>query len=339
MSTIRNITLITVALVAVLALSGCTREITTVLQEPVEPSSCFECHGDNDLSIIAITTQWENSVHASGNNTNRNSASCAKCHTGDGFIQFANGEDVTTANNPSVIHCFVCHAPHSEGNFGMRITEAQELVTGVSYDLGMGNTCAVCHQARKAFDTSFNGSSINSSYWGPHHGTQSDLLLASNGHEYDGYTYNETQWHRTDTADGCVDCHVRTGGQNWLVGGHSFNMSSEIPGAVGEDPTYEITTESCENCHIDYDQDDFDYRGVQTDVETLLEDLSTALTAAGLLSGGRPNNGFLVADPDSAGALWNFLLIEEDRSHGIHNPTYAKDLLQSSLDYLTGGAK
>ena len=338
MSTSRNLTLIFMALVAMLALVGCTREITTVVSETPEPASCMECHGDDDLNIIAITTQWENSVHASGNNTSRNSASCAKCHTGDGFIQFANGEDVTTANNPAVIHCFVCHAPHSEGNFGLRVTEPQEMQDGTSADLGMGNLCTVCHQARRAFATYFNGSSINSSHWGPHYGTQGDLLNASNGYEYDSYTYNETQWHRTQTADGCVDCHVRTGGQNWVVGGHSFNMSAEIPGAVGEDPTYVITTESCENCHVDFDQNDFDYNGVQTEVETLLEELGTALTAAGLMVDGHPNSGFMVADPDSAGALWNYLVVEDDRSHGIHNPDYIKDLLQSSIDFL-GGVK
>ncbi len=35
-----------------------------------------------------------------------------------------------------------------------------------------------------------------------------------------------------------------------------------------------------------------------------------------------------------AGALWNYLTVLEDRSDGVHNPKYAKDLLQAAIDAL-----
>jgi len=39
---------------------------------------------------------------------------------------------------------------------------------------------------------------------------------------------------------------------------------------------------------------------------------------------------------DTAGALWNFLMAEEDRSRGVHNSDFIKSLLDSSIKYLNG---
>ena len=36
-------------------------------------------------------------------------------------------------------------------------------------------------------------------------------------------------------------------------------------------------------------------------------------------------------------ALYNYLFVTEDRSHGVHNPKYAAAILQASIDDLTGG--
>ena len=37
-----------------------------------------------------------------------------------------------------------------------------------------------------------------------------------------------------------------------------------------------------------------------------------------------------------AAALWNYKMIYYDHSHGVHNPKYAKDLVQNSIDALNG---
>ncbi len=39
-------------------------------------------------------------------------------------------------------------------------------------------------------------------------------------------------------------------------------------------------------------------------------------------------------DIDLAGALWNYVLIKEDRSLGVHNPDYIRDLLETSIAYV-----
>lgn len=55
--------------------------------------------------------------------------------------------------------------------------------------------------------------------------------------------------------------------------------------------------------------------------------------ASGNCSGGR-----LVTDPiadgNVAGAIYNFKFLVEDRSHGVHNFKYARDLMVHSIDYI-----
>jgi hypothetical protein len=50
---------------------------------------------------------------------------------------------------------------------------------------------------------------------------------------------------------------------------------------------------------------------------------------------GHPLDGVFTSQ-DSAGAVWNYLLVEEDRSLGIHNPEYAIDLLNSAIEFIQG---
>ncbi|MDH3215639.1 MAG: hypothetical protein OEN01_05000 [Candidatus Krumholzibacteria bacterium] len=68
-----------------------------------------------------------------------------------------------------MIHCFTCHAPHSNGNFSLRVTAPQTLQNGVSHDIKKGNICVACHQARRNVDTYVDiGTVTLSEHWGPH---------------------------------------------------------------------------------------------------------------------------------------------------------------------------
>ena len=51
MSLTRKHLMILAAIVGLMALTACTREITTIVQEEPQPSSCFECHSDTDLAV------------------------------------------------------------------------------------------------------------------------------------------------------------------------------------------------------------------------------------------------------------------------------------------------
>lgn len=334
MSVLKRIVVLALALgVVAMFFSACDRTITRVEQVDSGPANCFECHSDQNTFIVAAYEQWKNSVHASSLNIDRgSSASCAGCHISEGFVQRANGETVTGNPNPTPIHCFTCHAPHTEGNFSLRWTKIATLENGAKFDLGDGNLCVACHHARDSIDDITSGTSvkITSTHWGPHHSVQGDNLIGSNGYMYDGYDYSQTL-HRSATKDGCKDCHFNTT-SNSVVGGHSFNMRFDL--RLEDGSTEEVlNTAACEVCHDGID--DFDYHGVQTTGDALAAQLETALENAGLMSGGHPVSG-VTTSPDSAGALWNYLMYHEDRSHGIHNPNHLLGLLESSVMYLNG---
>ena len=91
-----------------------------------------------------------------------------------------------------------------------------------------------------------------------------------------------------------------------------------------------VGVEACTGCHTGLT--DFDYNGVESEIEELLADLGVALTTAEMLDAEGHPVAPVTYQADSVGALWNYLLVEEDRSHGIHNPAYAKALLEASLE-------
>jgi hypothetical protein len=128
--------------------------------------------------------------------------------------------------------------------------------------------------------------------------------------------------------------------EGYDVGGHSWNMVS----LTDEEVTLAGVCSNA-SCHptadgldfladFDYD-DDGTIEGYQTEIDGLLEELATLLVAQGVLSGsGAPTSG-TIADGHLAGAVWNYVSIEEDRSHGVHNFSYIRSLLDASIDYVS----
>jgi len=292
-------------------------------------ATCFVCHSDSNTVIVAAGGQYAYSFHASGNNIDRNSSSCSGCHVSEGFVVRTLGGTPGSVPNPTAIHCFTCHMPHTAGDLGLRATTPEPLADGTTFDLGSANICVWCHQARRDVNTYVitgnDTTNVSSSHWGPHHSVQGDMLIGSNGYEYAGYTYTQTN-HRGFTADGCKDCHYDAT-SNYRVGGHSFNMTY-----VEGTETFE-NTDACDVCHSGAD---FDYNNGQTDTEALLAQLKTLLITADLLDAGDHPIVRQVAANDSAGALWNYLMVYEDRSLGVHNKKYMHDLLKSGIEFLGG---
>lgn len=329
-----------ICLVAMVLFSACERKITNVIKDE-SPAGCFGCHSDEDTRLVSAEGQWQNSVHASGANTDRNYSSCVYCHTSQGFVAKAEGLSEFDASNPSAIHCFTCHAPHSEGDFELRVTEAQTLQNGESFDLGAANICVSCHQSRRNVNTYTVEEDELSEHWGPHHSPQGDMLIGTNGYEFDFYGTYPKSLHRGITENGCLDCHMSAG--NYFLGGHSFNMEF----AAGEEEEYNLSGCDATDCHdgaFGDLEDGFNLpyagttTGIQDTVMVLVEELRGLLQSANLLTTGddpHPVEDRLVASTDSLGAVWNYMLIEEDRSHGIHNPKYAVALLRSAIQFMS----
>ncbi|KAA3636385.1 MAG: hypothetical protein DWP97_02865 [Calditrichaeota bacterium] len=351
-----NKTLLTTlcALLLVVAMIGCEREVveTIIVNDTGNDTDCFTCHSGSDLGLAmeAISDQYGYSIHASNDNTDRNRlgasyyASCEKCHTSEGFIAEVTGVPAS-GEYFSSINCFTCHTPHENGDLSVRVTEAITLADGTAYNKGQSNLCASCHQSRRdvnvyvAADTT--GTFTIPGHFGPHYGNQGDMLIGANAYEYATYTYYSSA-HKNVTVDGCIDCHMAAG-RHASYGGHSWNM-------ISEDKGYELTQgcniPSCHNSGIsDLDltaQADFDWdgtvEGIQTEVHGLLDSLQIHLEAAGFVdSTGHSISGVVIPSQDSAGALYNFIYVEDDRSFGVHNTDYVVGLLQSSINFLATG--
>jgi hypothetical protein len=314
-------------LAAMVFVAACERTVTTV-NETYTASQCFDCHSDQNTKLVAAEAQWSYSVHGSGDNINRNTTPCQQCHTSDGFVAKVTGASIPNpVVNPTAIHCFTCHAPHTNSNLTLRVTAPQSLENGESFDMNDANICAACHHARQNVNTYIEDPTELSEHWGPHHSPQSDMLWGSNGYEYAGYQYEQTN-HKGATEDGCLDCHFKAT-RNYIVGGHSFNMMFVADG----DTTINSGGCSCHSSSVD----DFNHHEVQDSVHTLVEDLKARLIAAGLVDAtGHPLDDVFTS-PDSAGAVWNFLMVEEDRSMGVHNADYIIGLLNSAIQFIQTG--
>lgn len=323
-------------------LAGCERKVVVENNELTDASSCFTCHGDDGL-ITTEQGQWQNSVHASGaqvDYTNRGGTSdCTRCHSHQGFVDFlTTGTLNAPYPHPGAIHCFTCHAPHTSGTLDLRTDASFELLNGDVFNSGKGNLCANCHHSRLDVGSLVDSVAINNRF-GPHHGPQADILAGTNGYEYDGFTYEQSP-HITAVENACVGCHMATAQTHdgYMVGGHSFSMIDEETGSS--------LVLVCDSCHVgaesydftaddDYDHDG-DTEGFQSEMEGLLDSLRTILIAAELLDedSDEPTSG--TVDAGTAGAIYNFLIVEEDRSEGVHNFKYEVGLIQSAIEYMNG---
>jgi len=295
---------------------------------------CFTCHGDQDFALVAAKGQWEHSIHASGNNADRNRnysssyQTCEKCHTNEGFVANLTGGQAA-GDNFSAIGCFTCHAPHTNGTLALRVTGPATLADGTEFDKGAANLCASCHQSRANVNTYVADSVKLTTRFGPHHGPQSDMLIGTGGYEYPEYDYSNSA-HTNVTEDGCINCHMASA-IGYAVGGHTFNMADS---ASGHDNFNGCNVSACHNGEVT----SFDLDGVQTEIVDLLDTLKNVLITADLAdTTGAPKKDKIVKDRDSSGAVFNYMFVESDRSEGIHNTEYARGLLQSAINFLRTG--
>jgi hypothetical protein len=340
MKQILTLLTVTVCLVCLsgLLFTGCTKEGPQGPQGEDANATCTLCHNFSD-DIVAKIFQYDASQHATGSTTFENAKTCAACHTSQGFIEtYPTGSDTTAATieDPAPINCRTCHNIHqtytiadwnfrTTAAFTNRLGQAQDMTT----DKGdaTGNLCARCHQVRKASPWVTNPTSTTDSLkptskrWGPHHGPQS-LVLAGLGGFETGAKYSNS--YHTGRAS-CVDCHGAEAVGNY-TGGHSLRLVSEEEG-----DNYSGCNVS--GCHDGLDT--FDYDGVQTEVSGLLEELKLKLQNANVLDADgyiKPGKNYC---QKMMATVWNFKMVEEDRSLGVHNYKFSQGMLEAGINYLT----
>jgi hypothetical protein len=290
------------------------------------------------LGYIASTTQSLTEATYAGQSTVAE-VHCTTCH------------DVNASNDPHITGA----ATYVKGTFPLRVPTGpadQTLIEkgsklGVSDGtpagtFNVGNVCISCHRSRKDVTNYILASnSLSSTYWGPHEGPQADVYSGKGGYAYAGMTYGNSS-HQAFT-NGCVDCHMPPVASNQGIGNHSFYA--------------QLTACQQQGCHVNTTS--FDVIGGQSAMRANLQELRIALNNAGFLTRAtvapydvlsatdlldltfsldqvRPQT---VAVPaDTAGAVYNYLLLARGSADGVHNPLYTRELMFDSYKAIAGTA-
>jgi hypothetical protein len=303
-------------------------------------ATCGVCHNSGTV-MFAKMLQYENSVHFTGGDIEGDRGNpCIACHTSEGFVsRVASGQDTASSipANPTPVNCRTCHMVHTNydsTDWALRDTNSVALMINknLHVDFGKGNLCSMCHQPRlpSPLPNTSAGSdtiTITSNRWGVHHGPQSAMLAGIAGYEFSGGTFGSSR-HNT-AVDGCIQCHMSTT-LNLSAGGHTFKASYDNAG------TKAFNLSACTTCHSGkYAITASTVVTNQNAIDTLVSHLQTKLITAKILDPAtllpKVVGGKLKITNDQAGALLNYQLVTEDKSHGLHNWTYATDLLNASI--------
>lgn len=294
---------------------------------------CENCHGPGATAHTATKSfdvavcgqchpqgaEWQNAGHAKKDPHMATSASCARCHTGQGYVEeWARGgtsilpdgavPGKTEANVPSIeqqsgITCATCHDPHAatDSHVGangpasnqLRITGKVTAPMGWSVDAGLAGTCVRCHADNRTQQNlkDFVGGTRER---GTHENTQADVFFGKGIYDYDGKLATTNSFHST-LKDACVTCHMaenptvgagpdgqmgtRDDEKALSVGGHSWNMQGVWNGKEVEN------TEVCAKCHAGLETfnrpayADYDGNGKVEGIQTEVQGLMALLRA------------------------------------------------------------
>ncbi len=329
---------------------------TAMIGISLSAGNCGQCH--DKMSHHVKNYEWGQTLHASGYVFR--SGSCAPCHSTKGFVE-ANDPSIRLTDGVSTnltrgtynegVTCAACHDPHTTGMGESQLREATSVTlengTVVTRG-GAGLLCMKCHHDRNEANNRALGTS------GPHHGVQGDLLFGENAIEYGMSMPSSRHW--DVVKDTCVTCHMQetpagmTAEAKNHVGGHTFTI-----GWANASNTVHLT-EACVSCHgeiesfnfggEDYDQDG-SVEGVQKEISDMLDTLSSVYTNINIFSTNITTSTGLTTSskpPISTATMaslrqarYNWLLVTEDGSLGVHNPKYIAAILRASIDDLKGG--
>lgn len=289
-------------------------------------ASCVACHSTSHKAEVNAT--YNLSGHAAGVNVAYAGGrdSCSRCHSNEGYINYITGKPAVVIASPTAVGCTTCHEKHSTFDFendghdyALRNFGAVKLdLTDPDYVIDYGdasNNCISCHQPRSKAPVD-DGTGLylqaNSRFY-PHYSPQASFLEGIQGALIDGgltaIPAAKSSAHRTGAS--CVTCHMGAKSTDNSKGLHSFNVNMA-------------------NCNITCHKS-----GVPTEVAGLAANMTllhNKLVALGLIK----EDGSTIVQTNkipfkTAQALWNYKTVEEDHSHGVHNPAYAKALIKNAL--------
>jgi hypothetical protein len=362
--------------------------------------NCLECHTikDNNSATIQwehnpgptdIQKQWAQSAHAGRIGTATpdtatvwghydwdasSRASCQRCHTATGAMNFLSAPATyNSANNDfshlsgwtatnkqsnqnELLYCRGCHSDISTGalrNPGA-ITEvyvgsptATETATVVYPDAFDSNVCMGCHLGREVGEVIkvSTGNFTNLNFINSHYLAAGGVVFGKSGYEYTDQVYTKTfAGHATvGSTDGngpCVTCHMTSSES------HKFEVvTKDASGAITA-----VATTACGSCHGNMTAAWLEER--KETFHEALDALKQALLAKGIQFS--PNYPYFYVvgtttpfknwdavypgfGKDVMGAAFNYNLLEHDPGAYTHNRSYALKLIADSIDFLADG--
>lgn len=313
-----------------------------------------EAEAGKKLNLAVLISQWDDSKHSRIVAYPAGRDKCIGCHSGYAFSKgitelnkLPEGRKVTFTPEPGTqqgaaaageitvavtpTDCMACHT--GKGLDKLKSGRA-DTPTKQNIDAGKSALCITCHNARKVPDINDPERSA------PHGSAEADVFYGSNGIRAAGFQIKESG-HLKKISNPCIFCHMpKVNNQAY----HGFKA------------TEKNLDQTCRKCHkqasafnikgkADYNGDG-KTEGLQDEVAGLMDILKSEITKA--LNGGTfEAKGGKFTFKDAQGktvqandkiylAAYNWYLIDQDGSKGIHNPTFTVQLLQQSYKYLTG---
>ena len=332
---------------------------------------CNLCHDASRHH--GLGTFYNLSKHAvlpTGGTSEGGRSNCQPCHTGSGFLYYANHNRDTTgiaaqwnpATDPNTqISCQVCHDPHSAANpFQLRFVSLKGdslrdgYVLPASLRTNVGLICVNCHAARYDVRARVKPNSPPyygfTSRFGPHENPQGDMFFGTSGYQFGDSSITGLSTH-TGLEGLCTTCHMqdrasRLDGSANALPNHSFSMTDTTFATGAYRPT-----QVCASCHgeindfndvrafYDYDRNGR-IEGVQTEIQGMLNALKQILPRD---ASGEPIGSGTLTHSDSVAiqqgglrtvaGIWNYYFVKNDKSLGVHNAKYAVALLYKSLGW------
>ncbi len=277
----------------------------------------------------------------------------------------ANVATLNATMTPSTVQpqtCVVCHDPHSPGTISGLGNDVQPRITGdtpllpagfAAFGVGKGAMCITCHNSRNGEAVSGSGIvalhedadptfGTLTAYSAPHEACQGDVLMGRNAYYVTG-----VRGAHSNITNTCTACHMESVPPPPDLG---------YPGQTNH--TWEANLTICATCH-----GAFDGSSVQTSVQAELDALQHAVEAALVrvyqpgatvvfipgrtpqvtINGAAPVNLSTIVPAANtvntdilAKANWNYSLISQDGSGGIHNPSFAHNVLFQSRTRVNG---
>jgi hypothetical protein len=311
-------------------------------------ATCSDCHYAT-LTNGIIRHEWAISGHSATKGPAwmtddfKTRSGCVQCHTTTGFIAYSSGR-VTAAwgdaadKTKEVLRCNGCHSDITNGTVRSFAPVSPYLDdTYTNPDVGKSNVCLACHSGTR------NGASIttklaagaaftNMSIINPHYMATGGTLYNVAGYQFPGRTYTSdfTRSHRNiDSVDTnntvmgpCITCHKNA------YFDHTFR------------PTWS-TNPLCITCHTA--MSDATLADSKAKFANALEVLRAELASKGYVYSttypyfSNTNWGEGQAGANSMGAAFNYILLLREPGAYAHSPSYAKQLVLDSIDYLDNG--